>query len=540
MILNTSSKDAKGPNPGKGAGGAFESKDQSPGSVTGTITLWLDRGIIFWLFAIAISAPHSIAATQTAWLAGMLFWILRFAFRPRPQTHRTPVDYALFGFFILTGLSAFLSYEPMTSIGKLRAASLFTIVFLVAENISSARIVRLLALALVASSMVNVVYTLGERAVGRGVKVAGVSETSPLFVGGIRDGDTLLAVNGQPLRDLEQLAAALAPLPGTASPPAEVKLYRYEWEPTFPVARGNLLPGETALQKLGIASWARGRDWRAKGFFGHYVTYSEALQLIVSLALGLFLCLRPKRGILGLLLLAALAGLSAALLLTVTRAPWLGFLVSALLMLLLGTSRRVILIAAACALPLILGGLFLLQQKRNVGFFDQKDDSIRWRQTVQREGLQLLLSKPRHLLVGVGMDSIKKRGREWGMFDHGRLPIGHMHSNLLQIALERGVPALLLWLVLIFVYGQVLWRTLRRMGTGKGPQIKNIEGNPPNQESWIDRGIILGALGGLVGFFISGLVHYNWGDSEVVMIFYFIMGLSLVVARQTEAAHLRQ
>ena len=30
---------------------------------------------------------------------------------------------------------------------------------------------------------------------------------------------------------------------------------------------------------------------------------------------------------------------------------------------------------------------------------------------------------------------------------------------------------------------------------------------------------------------ISGLVHYNWGDSEVVMIFYLIMGLSLVVNR---------
>ena len=42
---------------------------------------------------------------------------------------------------------------------------------------------------------------------------------------------------------------------------------------------------------------------------------------------------------------------------------------------------------------------------------------------------------------------------------------------------------------------------------------------------------MLGAFGGLVGFFVSGLVHYNWGDSEVVMIFYFILGLSLVINR---------
>jgi len=53
-----------------------------------------------------------------------------------------------------------------------------------------------------------------------------------------------------------------------------------------------------------------------------------------------------------------------------------------------------------------------------------------------------------------------------------------------------------------------------------------------SSENWIDKGIVLGALGGLVGFMLSGVVHYNWGDSEVVMIFYLIMGLSLVVVGQ--------
>jgi hypothetical protein len=469
----------------------------------------------------AVSAPHSIAATQIAWLCGMLFWVLRFIFRPRPQVYRTPLDYALLGFFILTGLTAFLSYAPDISVGKLRAACLFTIVYLVAENITSARLVRLLAMILLVSAMVNVVYTIGERAIGRGVQVSGMPETSPLFVAGIRESDTLLEVNGQKLRNADQLANALEPLPGNVSPPAEVKLYRYEWVPIFKVPRGTLLPGETALQKLGIAGWHRGRDWRAMGFFGHYVTYAEALQLLASLALGLFICLKPKRRLAGTFLIIALAGIGAALLLTVTRAAWLGFLVSGLLMLLLGTSRRAIIIVAACGLPLILGGLFILQQKRNVGFFDQKDDSIRWRETVQREGLQLLLAKPRHLVVGVGMDSIKRYARKWDLFDHGRLPIGHMHSDFLQIALERGVPALLLWLVLMFLYGRTLWRTLRSMGKS-------------TDKNWIDRGIVLGALGGLIGFLTSGVVHYNWGDSEVVMIFYFSMGLSLVLARQQQ------
>jgi O-antigen ligase len=166
-----------------------------------------------------------------------------------------------------------------------------------------------------------------------------------------------------------------------------------------------------------------------------------------------------------------------------------------------------------------LGGLFLLQQKRNVGFFDPKDDSINWRKTVQREGLHLLLAKPRHMLVGVGMDSIKRYWKGWGLFENN-IPMGHMHSDYLQIAMERGIPALIVWLLLLVAYARMLWRLLRNSGL----------------RDWIDRGIVLGALGGLVGFLSSGVVHYNWGDSEVAMIFYFIMGLTLVIERNINRA----
>jgi hypothetical protein len=470
------------------------------------------------VFVLALAAPHSIAATQIAWVCGLLLWAGRSMVRPRRQWFRTPLDYALLGFFILTVISSLTSYDPEISIGKLRAASLFTIVYLVAENVFSRRVLRLLALTLIASCMINVVYTLGERVVGRGVKVQGLKTESPLYAAGIRDGDTLLEVDGRKLRGgPEELVAALAASDATHGGAARVRLYRFEWMPTFDVPRGQLLDGATALERLGMGGWTRGRDWRASGFFGHYTTYAEALQLIASLALGLFIILPDKRSWSGALLLIALAGLGLALLLTVTRASWLAFLLSAFVIVAVGAgSRRTVLILAACALPLVFAGLFVLQQKRNVGFFDPKDDSIRWRETVQREGFQLLVSRPRHLLVGVGMDSIKRYWRQWGLFDNGRLPIGHMHSTFLQLALERGIPALLMWLALVFMYARMLWRLVRS---------RSVEG-------WIERGIALGALGGLVGFLASGLVHYNLGDSEVAMIFYLIMGISLVVERE--------
>ena len=188
----------------------------------------LDAAIIVFLFLFVLSAPHSIAATQTCWLVGGLLWLLRFAFHPRPKLYKTPVDYFLLGFFILSGLSAFLSYEPMVSIGKLRAASLFTIVYLFAENVPSLRVVRLLALTLIGSCMINVFYTAGERLLGQGVKVYGVSEQSPLYKAGVRDGDTLLQVDGQKLRDPQELINAFS---RAEAQPAAVFVYRHELQP---------------------------------------------------------------------------------------------------------------------------------------------------------------------------------------------------------------------------------------------------------------------------------------------------------------------
>ena len=486
------------------------------------IIFWLDRGILATLFLIAGFAPISIAATQTAWLLGLTLWVIRFFIFPRPQLKRSPLDYALLGFFILSGISAIFSYSPLISIGKMRGASLFTIVYLVAQNVRSIRIVRLLATTLIAACVLSVLVTVGQFALGKGIKVYGVRPDSPLSQAVFRtrafkqstpivDGDTIWEVDGQSVNDPEQLATALAGSP--TAQVANVRIYRVEWTPALEVPRGQLLQANTAVAQLGITGWSHGRDWRATGFYGHWVTYAEALQLIGSLALGLFLALPLKRSLIASFFVLSVALIIIGLGLTVTRASWAGFAVSATLMLAISASRRTRVVAGAIAIPLILAGVFILQQRRSIGFFDRRDQSTSWRETVWREGFHLLVSNPRHLLVGVGADSIKAHWREWGLFDHGRLPIGHMHSNLLEIAVERGVPALVVWLILLGLYGRLVWRAFRN--------------NP--SEQWVERGIALGALGGLVGFFVSGMVHYNWGDSEVVTVFYFIMGLNLVL-----------
>jgi hypothetical protein len=476
------------------------------------------------IFLFIIAAPHSIAATQISWMLGMLFWVLRFLVWPRPKLYRTPIDYPMFAFFLLTGLSAFFSYEPSVSIGKMRAASLFLIVYFLAENIPSLKILRLLTVLFIASTMVNVLFVFGQLAVGRGVTVYGVSSQSPLFGARmvsrthnqpipIENGDTIEKVDGHSIRSADDLVSALDA--SSQKTPAKLQIYRVEWIATLEVSRGQLLPGATAEERLGIQRWSYGRDRRATGFYDHWTTYAESLQLIASLVLGLFVAIPSKRNRYALALGIAILAMSGALLLTVTRASWLSFVLSAILIASLGLKRRALIVIAACLVPVVLAGLFVLHQKRNVGFFDKKDDSIAWRQTIWHEGFHLLVSNPRHLAFGVGMDSIKSHWRQWDLFEGGKLPMGHMHSDYLQMALERGIPTLIAWLVLLAAYAWTLWSTLRRL----------------SKESWVERGIVLGALGGLLGFMTSGLVHYNWGDSEVVMNFYLVMGFSLVVER---------
>jgi uncharacterized membrane protein YuzA (DUF378 family) len=494
--------------------------------------LWLERATVACLFLYAAAAPHSIAATQAAWLLAMLFWVARLTLRPRPVLFRTPVDPWLLGFFVLTFLTALTSYNPEVSIGKLRAASLFTVVYVAAENVRSPRVLRALVLTLVASCALGLVHTFATYARGHGVKIRALAAGSPLRAVGFLEGDTILSVDGAEVKSPEDVVRAIEterPARGERvyrfpdnrvacrwdERAACVRVYRAEMLPTGNVARDALPPGATAEARLGIQGWTRGRDERASGFYGQYQTYAEVLQLVASLALGLLVALRRKLSAKGALLGLALAGLVAALLLTLTRASWAGFLVSAFAVALVGASRRTLLITAAVALPLVVAGLLVLQQKRQVGFIDTKEGSTAWRLIVWREGARILVSKPRHLLVGVGMDSLKRRWREWGMFDQGRQPWGHLHSTPLQIAFERGLPALFVWAGWLFVYGRMLWRLARGSLGG----------------DWVERGLVLGALGGLVGFVAAGLVHYNFGDSEVVQVFYFIMGLALAAER---------
>src|ERR1043166_1100323 len=469
------------------------------------------KAIQICLLLLALSAPISIAATQTAWAFAILFWLIRFIF-VRPSFRLQKFDLAVLAFVALTLVSSIFSYEPDVSLRKMVPVSLVTIVYLVSEFTTTRRMLHRLVAILLTACFVACLYAFGTLIIGKNLKVLQLAAQSPLRQANVEKGYTILKTNDIDVNSPDELFAAISQ--HSSDGVASITVYRHELIDTYKVPNASI----KEINDLGIIQWCRGRDTRASGFYGQFITFAEALQLIGSLALGLLIAIPIGFSHKRVLLVVAFVVYAGALFLTITRASWLSFLISAAAMVFIGASRRTVLICVVLAIPLTIAGLFYLQQKRQVGFIDTSDESTAWRLMVWREGFGLLTSSPRHLAVGIGMDSIKNHYLEWHMFDDGRQPVGHMHSTPLQFALERGVPTLIAWIVWMFMYLQTLWRKLRK-----------------NKLEWIERGILLGAFGGTIGVLTSGLVHYNWGDSEVVMIFYLVMGLSLAVIKDAEA-----
>lgn len=488
---------------------------------------WLERVAFVFLTLMVLSAPHSIAASQGAWLGGMLVWGIRAAFKPRPKFFRSPLNWAflLFGGWAI--LSAVLSYAPDISIDRLRSVGIFLVFFFVVNNLRTKRAAVFLAFALISSCLISAIWTPVERIIGRGVAVYGVSEESPLQKGilpisgetkYIKDGDTIVKIGKNKIFSPEEFIAELEKKETTA-----VQMYRPDYDYIIEIKKSDLLAGTSALERLGIEKWNHSHTWRSAGFYGHYTTFAEVLQLIAALAGGILIILlrhslsdsRSRNLTIWLGLSFALFAL--ALLLTATRASQAGLMLACFVMLLLAASRKMLIAACILAIPVVIVGVIYLERSRNVEFIDGQDNSTTWRQTVYREGLNLATNSPRHLLVGVGMDSVKRYAKDWHLFDDGKLPMGHFHSTPLQLAVERGVPSLIIWLWILGFYGN----TLRR-------QIKSGE-DRTNEK--IETGILLGCFGGLVGFFAAGLVHYNLGDGEVAMVFYLLMGIGVFLAQ---------
>jgi O-antigen ligase len=246
---------------------------------------------------------------------------------------------------------------------------------------------------------------------------------------------------------------------------------------------------------------------RPQGTLTHYMTYSGVLMLVLATAAARLIH-NTRHRVWTLLVMPALV---VALGLTFTRSAWVGAC-AALALLALLRDRRLVALA-----PLLIVVAFLAAPSR-IGdrlysIFDLNDPTNRDRVAMMRAGARMIRDHP---LTGVGPDQIKivyARYRDAAAVE----PVNfHLHNVPLQIAAERGLPALGIWIWFIAVVLADTWRLFR---TGR------------------HRAVAAAGLAAVTAMLAAGMFEYNFGDSEFLMLFLVLIVLPHAVqADDTDTA----
>ncbi len=263
---------------------------------------------------------------------------------------------------------------------------------------------------------------------------------------------------------------------------------------------------------------------RITGFMSHWMTFAGQLMLVlVTLSCFLLFKLFPakKSASLGHKFLTmapytiSVSICAVALLWSKTRSAWLGGLAGAALLILRWNWRWV--------LPAIAGVtlfFFILPQsfkQRVYDGFSLQDQTMQGRIELIQTGVQMVRTHP---LTGVGPRMVPRSAAAFRTRDDfPDFMYGHLHNSPLQIAAELGLLTLAIWLAFWLYTLQSLWRLARRHA-----------GDP--EACWL----ALNGIAATVAFLCAGVLEFNFGDAEVIILLLFLITAPYVVIRESKTA----
>ncbi|MGE3958061.1 MAG: O-antigen ligase family protein [Vicinamibacterales bacterium] len=247
---------------------------------------------------------------------------------------------------------------------------------------------------------------------------------------------------------------------------------------------------------------------RPQGTLGHYMTYSGLLMLVIGVALAKLL-FDPKERVWPALVMPALL---LAVALTSTRMAWVGVCAAAAVLLIIKDFRLLAVLPLVGAITFAAAGPAITQ--RLMSMFDAKDPTRRDRIAMLVEGQHMVRDHP---LFGVGPNMIETVYPQYRVAEAVEKVNPHLHNVPVQIAAERGLPALIAWLAFIGLLCRDLYRQLRSVRP---------------------RTATAAAIAATVGMLAAGFFEYNFGDSEFLMLFLLIVTLPFTALRpgQTDTA----
>jgi len=202
--------------------------------------------------------------------------------------------------------------------------------------------------------------------------------------------------------------------------------------------------------------------------------------------------------------------LIVALSLTLTRSAWVGACVAVGLLFVLRDLRLLAL------LPVVVALFFAFAPdsvtNRMMSMFDLRDPTNRDRLAMMRTGSAMIRDYP---LTGVGPHRVGEMYEQYRDPDAVQQKNEHLHNVPLQIAAERGLPALAVWIAFVVVLTSGLFRLFRA-----GPE----------------RSLAAAGLAAIAAMLGAGFFEYNFGDSEFLMLFLVLVTLPFAASRADDAA----
>jgi O-antigen ligase len=256
---------------------------------------------------------------------------------------------------------------------------------------------------------------------------------------------------------------------------------------------------------VGIVQYAvlnfDGLGRRPQGTLSHWMTYSGTLMLVICAAVA-----RLLYGTSGRLWAAfVMPALLVALSLTLTRGAWVGVAVGVAALFLSKDFRLLALIPIVAVIGIVLAPQALTDRVYSI--FDRHDLTNRDRVAMLQAGVSIVKDYP---LTGVGPDQIERAYPSYRVAEAVKPTNPHLHNVPMQIAAERGLPALAAWVWFVITLAIGLLRLLR---TSR------------------HKSLAAAALGGVAAMLAAGLTEYNFGDSEFLMLLLVIITLPFAANR---------
>lgn len=258
---------------------------------------------------------------------------------------------------------------------------------------------------------------------------------------------------------------------------------------------------------------------RPDGALTHYMTYSGVLMLVVCAAAARLVFSSRERTWPALVMPALIVALAV----TLTRSALVGAAVAVGLLFALRDLRLTALLPVGMALAFALAPDSVTTRMMSV--FDLQDPSSRDRVEMLRIGAGIVRDYP---LTGIGPNMVPRIYPEYRGPDAVNRVNPHLHNVPMQIAAERGLPALAVWIWFVVLLVTTLV-SLFRSATAAGDA--QAGGSTAG-----DRVLPAAALAAVAAMLAAGLFEYNFGDSEFLMLFLVMVTLPFAAARGDQPA----